>query len=175
MRPILAILLTVLFLGGTYAYTQFAASVQYTASDYQADYTEDEFFIEIRKTFDSPPHPIFGESVVVKFKGDAVYKSDENVSATEVIRVGPLPEVEIGENEILVTASRGDSGTDRSDQGNGDSSGTGAAALAVIQVKILRNETTVVEKMISAEPGLPMVRGEVEFSVDAETKPDQIP
>ena len=49
MRPLLAILITLCLLGGTYGYVRFADSVRRSAVEIQIDYAEGEYSVDIGK------------------------------------------------------------------------------------------------------------------------------
>ena len=154
MRPLLALVISVSLLGGVYVYTKFADSVRVSAVEINIDFSDADWSVEIRKTFTAVPDPIFGsDSLKVLFKGETVYSRSDEVAANETVEIRPLEGVEVGENELFISANR---------ESNG-------AALAVLQVTIKKNDNPVNETTISGKPGLPTVSGSVVFSAGVDS------
>jgi hypothetical protein len=152
MRPLFAILITAGLLGGVFAYLRFADSVRHTAVDYQAVFAEETYSLEIRKTFEANPDPIFElESLSVQFKGESILVSDAIIPAEEVIKIDPLEGVEVGQNELFISFNRADENV----------------ALAVIQVLVFRNGAEISRSVIASEEGLAEVSGSVVFSTQS--------
>ena len=150
MRPLWALVITILMIGGVFSYIRFADSVRRPPMVINVDYAKGEYLIEIECTFACEAEPIFGaEPLKVLFKGSHVFASDVPIPAGESIVVGPLEGVETGENEIHVSANMPESNR----------------GLGVVKVTVKRNDISIAEKLISSEPGLTTVGGPVVFTV----------
>jgi hypothetical protein len=150
MRPLLAIAISVSLLGGVYLYTEFAKSVQVESFDYVAQFAKGEYTVELRRTFDAGADPVFSpQSIQVLLKGESVFSRDDDVLAEESIEFRLPDSVEVGENEIYVTANRKEL----------------SSALAVVQVIVKRDGIPIAETNLFSEGGLPMVSGSVGFRV----------
>ena len=150
MRPILACLITLVLIGGVYGYIRFADSVRRPPIEIKIDYSEDEYSLDIERTFDCEGDPILGtESMKVLFKGKQVFATEKPLPTGQPVEVGPLEGVENGENEIHVSATMSES----------------TQGLAVLKVTVKRNDIPIVEKMIANEPGLLDIGGPVIFEV----------
>ena len=144
----LALAITVFLLGGVFAYTRFADSVRRTAVEYEIDFANQEYSIEIRKTFAAAPDPIFGaDSLKVKFRGDIILSRNDEIPSSETIEIRPLEGVEFGENELFISVN----------QKSADD------ALAVVQVIVKKDDIPIAESTIASVPGLPTVSGSVAF------------
>jgi hypothetical protein len=158
MRPLLALLITLSLLGGTYGYVRFAESVRRPAVDIQIDYAEGEYSVTVEKTFACVGDPILEtESLKVLFKGEKVFAASDPIPADQTIEVRPLNGVETGENEIYVSASR-------------ESSTGGFGALKIV---VFRNDIPIAEKTITSDEGLTDVGGPVVFTVGAKYEQDE--
>ncbi len=157
MRPFFAILITALLLGGVFGYLRFADSVRHTAVDYQAEFAEEIYSLEIRRTFEATPDPIFElDSLTIQFKGESVFSSSETIPAEIIVEVNPLEGVEVGENELSISGNRA----------------AEDASLAVIQVTISRNGAVISRSVITSEEGLVEVSGSVVFSTQSASEND---
>jgi hypothetical protein len=152
MRPLLSLLICCLLMGGVFAYTRFADSVRRIAVAPVIEYAQDEFAVEIHQTFDAIPDPVLGtDSLIVKFKGKTVLRRSDEISADQVSKIQPLTDVEMGQNELFVSASRSPAGP----------------ALAVLHVVVSKNGNPIAETSLVSQPGLPMIAGPVFFFVEA--------
>lgn len=157
MRPILALAITISLLGGMFAYTQFADNVRRSAVEYKVDFSQQEYSVEIRKTFAAAPDPIFGaDSMKVKFKGETLLSRSDTIPAAETIEIRPLEGVEVGENELFITVNRQST----------------EEALAVVLVTVKEDDILVAESTLTGVPGLPVVSGSILFEA-AETSKDE--
>ncbi len=155
MRLILAIAITTFLIGSTYAYLKFSDSVRRTAVVYEVSYAEQEYAVEIRKSFTAVGDPIFGtESLKVLFKGEPIYARTDEVPADETIVIRPLAGVEVGENELYVSATRQ----------------PGGAALGVMELVVKRDNFQIATATIASVPGLDTISGTVVFDA---ARPDQ--
>lgn len=156
MRPILACLITVVLVGGVYGYLRFADSVRHPPIEINVDYAEGEYSLEIERTFVCEGDPILGtESLKVLFKGDTVFARNESIPTSETIEIRPLKGVEIGENEIYVSATMSEL----------------AQGFGVLRVTIKRNDVLILEKMLPSVPGLLDVSGPIVFEIHAPNEP----
>jgi len=162
MRLLLAILISMFLLGGTFAYTRFAASVRRTAVDYEVEMASDVYSIEIRRTFtavaDSQPDPIWARetrpALEVRFKGQPLLVRENLAPASEEIRIDAIPAVEIGLNEIYVSANRALPPAD---------SIASTSELAAMQVSIKQGDIMIAEATFSSTPGSPLIFGVLLF------------
>ena len=152
MRPLIAVTICSVLMGGVYAYTRFADSVRRVAVAPLIEFAQDEFVVEIHKTFDVIPDPVLGTgSLVVKFKGKTLFNSSEEIPADQMTTIQPLPDVELGHNELFVSASRA----------------PGGPTMAVLHVVVKKNGNPIAETSLVSQPGLPLVAGPVDFFVEA--------
>jgi len=150
MRPVLAFLITVFMIGGVYGYINFSHSVRRPPIEIEIDFAEGEYSVQIERTFECVADPILGpESLKVMFKGDIVYANKEPIPNDELVIVRPLEQVELGENEIYVSANMPES----------------ANGFGVLKVVVKQNDRLIGEEMISSVPGLTSVGGPVVFTV----------
>lgn len=153
LRPILAILITAGLLFGTYSYLSFANSVRREPVELQVDYSSGDFSVKIERTFDCAGDPIFGtESLKVLFKGEKVFAKLESLPAGESVVVEDIRGVEVGENELFVSANMA----------------SATSGLGAIKVVVFRNDIPVAEKLITSEPGLTAVGGPIVFTIPGE-------
>lgn len=157
MRPLLALAISIFLLGGVYAYTKFAAGVRAEAVVYQIDFASEEYSVEIRRSFDAVPDPIFGaESLKVKFKGEVVFARTDEIPAGDVIEIRPLEGVEVGKNELYISANR-----KHADE-----------TLGAIQIEIKKDDIPIYETTIISRPGLAEIGDTVVFETRGSTKQD---
>lgn len=160
MRPIFAIIIPIVFLGGVFSYLRFVDSIQRPPVTLVIDYAEGEFEIEIERSFDCTSDPILGtESLVVKFKGSNVYATQERVPADEQIVFRVTEGVETGENEIYLIANR-EFATDHLD---------------AVKIVVRQNGISIAETVLVSEPGIARIAGPIVFeskSIPAEDHHD---
>jgi len=155
MRLVLAFLITVFLLGGTLAYTRFAASVHREAVDYDVKLVDAVYTLEIRRSFiasaDTDPDPIWGEesrpALDVRFKGQSLLVRESKVPVDEEIRIDSIPGVEVGANEIFVSANRESS----------------SAEFAALQVVVKLGGSMIAEETFSSSLGSSLIYGTLEF------------
>ena len=106
MRVVVAILLSLFFIGGTWAYTRFADSVRPEPIVIQAKMDDAVWRIVVTRTFDCVPDSENKiEALAVRFKGEEVFSSNESIEISKEIEIKELPAVEQGQNEIYVVAN----------------------------------------------------------------------
>ena len=155
MRPLLALLITICLLGGTYGYVQFAESVRRPSVEIQVDYAQGEYSVLIDRTFDCTGDPIFEtESLKVLFKGEKVFAVSDPIPANQSIEIRPLRNVETGENEIYVSANRK----------------TSSGGFGELKVVVFRDDIPIAEKTITSDEGLAQIGGPVVFHVGQSTE-----
>ena len=105
MRPILAILLSSLLIGGIYSYLSFSNSVRRPPLTIEVTQADGIYSLEIERTFRCVADPILEEpSLAVQFGTNQIYIRKDEVPIEESILIGPIEGVEEGENEFLITA-----------------------------------------------------------------------
>ena len=153
MRPIFALLITIVLLGGTAAYTQFARSVQRPPIKLQKTQAAGRFEIEITRTFDVMADPLAElPALTASLAGQTLYTTDDALPASETIRFEIPRGVELGLNEIYVTANR-------------DFLDTGLGAMSVT---LLRDDVPLTRQIIPSEPDIATVSGAVLFDTEVE-------
>ncbi len=105
MRLLLATMLTIVLLGGTYLYTSFADSVQREPVELEVAMDAGIWRVEVVRSFDCVPDPDLGApSLTVQYKGNEVFRSDKPVPAQKKVVIENLASVEQGDNELFVQA-----------------------------------------------------------------------
>ncbi len=156
MRPILACLISIVLIGGVYGYLRFADSVRRPTVEFNIDYAEGEYSVEIDHTFVCEGDPVFGtESLKVLFKGKTVFSREATIPVGDPIEIRPLEGVESGENEVFVSATMS-----QATQGFG-----------VLKVTVKRNNIAIQEKLFASVPGLLDLGGPVVFEIKTPTQP----
>ena len=151
MRPFLAILITVCLLGGTLAYTRFAASVRRTATEYRPTLAADHYSIVVRRTFAAAASPVSGlESLTLHFRGQSILSRTDDIAANERIEIDNLQGVEVGPNELYI-AARPDRKMDQ-------------PTFAALEVSVLRDDRVIEKTMFSNSSGLPLIAGSILFA-----------
>ncbi len=114
MRPVLALLVSVLLFSGVFAYTQFAESVRRPPLQIKPKFASGTYSIQIDRTFDCVGDEDWGDvaSLVVKFRGAEVLRRTDTIPANELILIDPLEHVEQLENEVYVFANVTNASTD---------------------------------------------------------------
>ena len=104
----------------------------------------------VERSFDCAGDPIFGsDALKILFKGEKMLSKSGKLPADEEVTLKELDGVEIGENEIFVSANMAE-----------------PVALGVIKVTITRDDVVVAQELLTSEEGLLSVRGPVSFHVD---------
>ncbi|MEM7782601.1 MAG: hypothetical protein AAF623_04545 [Planctomycetota bacterium] len=148
MRLTLAILITIFLIGGTYAYIEFADSVIRPPVEVQVNYANGTYSVDIERTFDCESF-LDEKGLQVKFKGNVVYESPDQLPAEAALTIESLDGVEVGPNEIFVSANLPMT----------------AMELAVLKVVVRRDGIVMAEQLLASEPGLGTVRGTVLFTI----------
>lgn len=159
MRPILAILLSSLLIGGIHSYLSFSNSVRRPPLTIEVTQADGIYSLEIERTFRCVADPILEEpSLAVQFGTNQIYIRKDEVPIEESILIGPIEGVEEGENEFLITATMDEF----------------SETFGVVKVTIFRDEIPLVSKMFASESGLTSISGPVVFdSQESSSSPHQ--
>jgi hypothetical protein len=158
MRPIYTIILTLLLIGGTYAYIQFAESVRRPPNESFYKTAEGVVSVEIRRSFDCFANPDFEiDAIKVDFKNETIMRIQNDLPATEELVIDSLAGVEEGENEITVFGNSESEDAFLSDEP--------APSLRALLVRVLYDDNVVAERQFFAESNETWVGGSVGFKV----------
>ena len=106
MRPLLAILITVLLFGGVFAYTTFVDSIRKPPLEIVEDFATDEYALHVSRTFDCEGDVDFEiPALLIMFRGKEIFVSKEKLASTERVLISPLENVVQSSNEIYIAAS----------------------------------------------------------------------
>ena len=111
MRVLIAVLFSVLLLGGIGAYIRFADSITPKPPDMSEPAALGQYAIDVTLTFDakvslfSAVEPF---SLQIRFRDRVIYESQETIKAGTPLRIENIPDVKAGRNEFWVYASPGD-------------------------------------------------------------------
>lgn len=146
MRPVLAFLLSAFLIGGMSLYIQFARSVRRPAVDFQAEFSEAQFEVELQRTFDCVGDPLLEIAALeVHFRDEKIYASEADLPRDQPVRFLIKGGVETGENEISITANREEFG------------------FGAIAVTLYRNDVPIQQATLPSAPDVPTVSGSVVF------------
>ncbi len=160
MRVLITLAIVFFLLGGTYAYTRFAANVLPSTGQYSPHFSDQKFSLEISRTFTAVPasdepnarsdrFPDFPAAAIrVLFKGEPILTLEETVDPREPVWLDVIPAVETGLNEIFVFAR-----TEPPAKGE----------LAAMQVQIRSSNRTLAQSTFTSQPGSPFIYGSVVF------------
>ncbi|MDB2525936.1 hypothetical protein N9X53_04565 [Mariniblastus sp.] len=149
MRPILAILLSSLLIGGVYSYLSFSNSVRRPPLTIEVTEAKGTYTLEIERTFRCVADPILEEpALAVQFGPNQIYIREDEVPIQERILIGPIEGVEEGENEFLITATMDEF----------------FETLGVLKVTVFRGDTPLASKMFASESGLTSITGPLVFN-----------
>ena len=149
MRPILAILLSCILVGGVYSYLAFSNSVRRPPLTIEVMEADGNYTLEIERTFRCIADPILAEpSLVVQFGQNQIYIREDEVPIEEPILIGPIEGIEEGENEFLITATMDEFFEN----------------LGVLKVTVFRDEVPLESKMFASESGLTSISGPLVFN-----------
>ncbi|MDA7903666.1 hypothetical protein N9B31_08385 [Mariniblastus sp.] len=149
MRPILAILLSSLLMGGVYSYLSFSNSVRRPPLTIEITQAEGNYTLEIERTFRCVADTILEEpSLAVQFGKTQIYLREDEVPIEERIKIGPIEGIEEGENEFLITATMDEFFEN----------------LGVLKVTVFRDEIPLASKMFASESGLTSISGPLVFN-----------
>jgi len=113
MRVLMAVLFSVLLLGGIGAYIRFADSITPEPPDLSEPAALGQYSIDVTLTFDaklslfSAVEPF---SLQIRFRDRVIFESHATIKAGTPIRIENLSDVKAGKNEFWVYASPGDAG-----------------------------------------------------------------
>ena len=142
MRPLSAIAVVILILGGVQFYMSQRPTVVRQDADEEVQ-AGGEFSLDITLTFDAGPDAFAldvndAPSLLVLFRGNELIRETELVSAGEVVTVEKIDNVVNGQNEFFVQASPADSDS---------------LLARALRIRILRDERVVSETTLWSEPG----------------------
>lgn len=156
MRPILAILLSSLLIGGVYGYLSFSNSLRRPPITIEVTEAGGNYTLEVERTFRCVADPILEEpSLSVQFGKNSIYLREDEIPIEERILIGPIEGVEEGENEFLITATMNEFFEN----------------LGVVKVTVYRNDTPLVTKMFASESGLTSISGPIVFDSQKNESP----
>jgi hypothetical protein len=157
MRVALAIFLTIFLIGGVFGYVRFSNSVIRLPEELQIDFSKGDYSINLTRTFECEPLTFLGQPALkVMFKGDEIFVRNETLPVDEPVLIEKVTGVEVGENEILVSANMASS----------------VQGLAVIKVEVLRNDVVMAEKILTGDSSLGVVSGPVVFTIGQSDEQD---
>jgi hypothetical protein len=149
MRPILAILLSCILVGGVYSYLAFSNSLRRAPLTIEVMEADGNYTLKIERTFRCIADPILEEpSLAVQFGQNQIYIREDEVPIEEPILIGPIEGIEEGENEFLITATMDEFFEN----------------LGVLKVTIFRDEVPLESKMFASESGLTSISGPIVFN-----------
>lgn len=178
MRPLLAITISCVLLGGTWAYLRFAASVHRDPAPYRTELADEIYTLEVLRTSALQPGPkIPGlspnpslnptansqskstssslsqltstHSLKITFNGEPVYLSNSELPPDEALTIPPLNNVEVGLNEVFLSANIQPP----------------VPSLAAVQLRIKQADRIIAESTFTSVPGSTLVYGVVVFEV----------
>lgn len=165
MRPLIAIVLTVILFAGVYGYTSFAEHVRRPPLEIIPEFASGEFAVRISRTFDCEGDPDFDiDSLVIRFRGSEILKRADAIPHNELVEIRPLENVEQKANEIYVAANvkqEEDSWDDEQ-----------AVANHAMRIVVFNGDTVVADKTIWLEQGAQTISGTVSFETQVEDADD---
>jgi len=146
MRPLLAVILSVVILGGLWAYTGMRTHGSPSVRVIVPDAPQERFAAELTLTFSAEADPFAlnvdeaeaPAAVLVRFNGQQVLRITERLVAGDPVEIDPLPGAVIGDNELFLEANPPVA------QGN---------QAHAVRVRITRDDVPIVEKTFWSEPG----------------------
>lgn len=140
-------------MGGMYGYLDFANRVRRPAVKYKAEFSSASYALEIERTFDCVGDEIVELSAIeVRFRGKTIYQTMDALPASAPLKIAIPDGVELGENELAVTANRD----------------LGETSLAVMRVTLFQDDVEIRTEAIVSEPDLETVSGTVSFTIERE-------
>ncbi len=144
MRPLIAIMVAAVVLGTVQAFLS-ATATPGRATASQATSATGLFTVDVTLTFDAGPDPFAlrsdeAASLLVEFRGRTLLRETGPLSNGDIITLGPVPDVEVGQNEFYLMAVP---------QPEKD-------VVHAVRVRILRDEELIAEQWLAAEPGQPV-------------------
>ena len=142
MRPLSAIAVVILILGGVQFYMSQRPTVVRQVADEEVQAGGD-FSLDITLTFDAGPDAFAldvndAPSLLVLFRGNELIRETELVSAGEVVTVEKIDNVVNGQNEFFVQATPADSD---------------ALLARALRIRILRDGQVISDSSLWSEPG----------------------
>ena len=178
IRPIAALLITILLFAGVYGYTTFVESIRRPPLQVQESFATGEFSVRITRTFDCIGDPDFDvDSLVVRFRGKDLVRRSDKVPQNEIIEIRPLENVTQLDNELYVAASLTLADSDDWDDdvareahpdGNQDQPAPTESMLGAMRVQVMKGALTVADDTFWQEPGSTSVEGSVSFETPLE-------
>jgi antitoxin (DNA-binding transcriptional repressor) of toxin-antitoxin stability system len=143
MRPVLAILTTVLILGGLQGYFLLRDRFGPTAPVAIEHPAPGVYSLEITLTFDAGPDPFALAAsdqtcLEVLFRGQTLLRRVERVSAGEKVVITPIEDIVAGKNEFVFKASPADSRPEMA---------------YAARVRLLRDDAPIAEQSLWSESG----------------------
>ena len=164
MRVVFAVLLSLVLLFGAHFYTRFADSVRRQPKEIEVQFDDAAWNVQIERTFDCVPDPDYGnvESLVIQLKGVDVFRSKELIPASQLVSIGSVEGIEVGDNEIFLQANLA-----KLDDLDFDSERSNA-----MRVKLLRGKELVADETHWVSPGATSISQSIFFDV-AQTYGDE--
>ncbi len=160
MRPILAVVLCVVILGGTWSYIQFLGTLSVGRNIVEEVDSESSYTLEITSTFNAASDDFQQSGLVIEFRGKILYESDE-LAAGVTRRIENVEGVKLGLNDFFVAVCPAEQVSNVAsefslDNPNTETQPVNQSAIArAIQVKILEGETVLSSETVwSSAPGV---------------------
>lgn len=156
MRLLFTIILSVLIIGGTWAYIDFDNRIKFDASDIDYGEAEGKTTIHIDRTFECFGDADFEEPAIkVTFGGNEVYLNEaDSIPANERIEF-ELTNVENEKNALTVFANAT----------SPDSFSDDSTALRAMVVRVRYDDDVIAEKVFHASGSEPSLGGDVSFEI----------
>ena len=143
MRPILALLVPIAFLGGLYFYMEHRPRAAASLHDFAPTAAEGKFSLDVTLTFAAGPDEFAldastAPSLLVQLRGQDVLRRMDAIAPGEPLHLDNLTDLRAGPNEFYVEATPAD--------------GTQLQARA-LRVRIFRDGNPLTEETLWSEPG----------------------
>lgn len=162
MRPLLALIVSLLVLGTVQAYMEFVESLpEFEIEEPVETKATGVFRLELTLSQDARPDPFEPTSLLVTLPrqdGYEVLRREDVVSCTTPVVIDSLAGFQAGENELFVMVGVGDAGF-----GEPGEAGPGLSA-AAIRVQLYRDHVILNDETLWAAPGEP-IQGKVLISI----------
>ena len=170
MRPLLALVLSLVILGSVQAYMLFVKGLpRYVHNVPTEAAASGHFRLELTLTQDAQPDAFESTSLLVNLpqqEDRVLIHKEEVISALEPIVIDSLTGFVAGENELFILVGVGDVGFDST------SAGEVALRRAAVRVQLFRDRVLLVDKTLWAEPGEP-IQGKLVIDVPAINSKDE--
>jgi len=164
MRPLLALVLSLVILGSVQAYMIFVNGLPRVVHNLPTEpAASGHFRLELTLTQDAQPDAFESTSLLVNLpqqEDRVLIHKEEVISALEPIVIDSLTGFVAGENELFIQVGVGDVGFDST------SAGEVALRRAAVRVQLFRDRVLLVDKTLWAEPGEP-IQGKLVIDVPA--------